>query len=103
MIKQVPETNQTIIQFGTGDINILPGIMKEEDIGMIALRNQSPRKIGIYNGEKAETIKKMSDVPVILQFNKIESIDVLIFGLNQTKEMMLHREEWLNKDNTLID
>lgn len=40
MIKQIPETNQTIIEFGTGDINIIPGILKEEEIGIIALRKQ---------------------------------------------------------------
>ena len=93
MIKQIPETNQTIIQFGTGDINIIPGILKEEEIGIIALRNQAPREIGLNNG----------DIPIILQFNKTESIDVLIHSLEQTKEMMLHRNEWINKDNTLID
>lgn len=101
MIKQIPETNQTIIEFGTGDINIIPGILKEEEIGIIALRNQKPRKIGLNNGDIQPN--KLTEIPIILQFNKTESIDVLIHSLKETKEMMLHREEWINKDNTLID
>jgi hypothetical protein len=101
MIKQIPETNQTIIEFGTGDINIIPGILKEEEIGIIALRNQKPRKIGLNNGDIPPN--KLTEIPIILQFNKTESIDVLIYSLKETKEMMLHREEWINKDNTLID
>lgn len=101
MIKQIPETNQTIIEFGTGDINIIPGILKEEEIGIIALRNQKPRKIGLNNGDIPTN--KLTEIPIILQFNKTESIDVLIHSLKETKEMMLHREEWINKDNTLID
>lgn len=101
MIKQIPETNQTIIQFGTGDINIIPGILKEEEIGIIGLRNQAPREIGLNNGDIPPN--NTIEIPIILQFNKTESIDVLIHSLKETKEMMLHREEWINKDNTLID
>lgn len=101
MIKQILETNQTIIQFGNGDINIIPGILKEEEIGIIALRNQTPRKIGLNNGDIPPN--NTIEIPIILQFNKTESIDVLIHALKETKEMMLHREEWINKDNTLID
>lgn len=101
MIKQISETNQTIIQFGTGDINIIPGILKEEEIGIIALRNQTPRKIGLNNGDVPPN--NTIEIPIILQFSKTESIDILIHALKETKEMMLHREEWINKDNTLID
>ena len=101
MIKQIPETNQTIIEFGTGDINIIPGILKEEEIGIIAKRNQKPREIGLNNGDIPPN--KLIEIPIILQFNKTESIDVLIHSLKETKEMMLHREEWINNDNTLID
>lgn len=101
MIKQISETNQTIIQFGTGDINIIPGILKEEEIGIIALRNQTPREIGLNNGDIPPN--NTTEIPIILQFNKTESIDVLMHALKETKEMMLNREEWINKDNTLID
>lgn len=101
MIKQIPETNQIIIQFGNGDINIIPGILKEEEIGIIALRNQKPREIGLNNGDTPP--KNIELIPIILQFDKVESIDILIHALKETKEMMLNRQEWVNKDNTLID
>lgn len=101
MIKYVKETGQTIIQFGTGDINIIPGILKEEEIGIICLRNQKAREIGLNNGDKPPI--NTIEIPIILQFDKTESIDVLIHALKETKEMMIHRQEWINKDNTLID
>lgn len=101
MIKRIQETNQTIVQFGTGDINIIPGILKEEEIGIICLRNQQARKIGLNNGDTPP--KDITEIPIVLQFNKTESIDVLVHALKETKEMMLHRDEWINKDNTLID
>ena len=91
MIKRIEETNQTIIQFGTGDINIIPGILKEEEIGIIALREQKERKIGLNNGDKPP--QNILEIPIILQFNKTESIDVLIHALKETKEMMLNRDE----------
>lgn len=100
MIKRLLDTNQTIIQFGSGDINIIPGILKEE-IGIIALREQKPREIGLNNGDKSPS--SLEEIPIILQFNKTESIDVLIHALKETKDMMLNRQEWINKDNSLID
>ena len=100
MIKQVPDTKQTIIQFGTGDINIIPGILKEEEIGIVALREQKPRKIGLNNGDTSPN--NIAEILIVLQFDKKESIDVLIHALKEVKEMMDNRQEWLNKDNTLI-
>ncbi len=101
MIKRLLDTNQIIIQFGNGDINIIPGILKEEEIGIIALREQKPREIGLNNGDKSPS--NLHEIPIILQFNKTESIDVLIHALKEAKDMMLNRQEWINKDNTLID
>lgn len=94
MIKKV-DKRQTIIQFGTGDINIIPGILTEEDIGIVGLRNQAPREIGLNNGDKAPN--NTDEFPIILQFDKKESIDVLIYALEETKKMMEGREEIINK------
>lgn len=93
MIKKVGE--QIIVEFGTGDINIIPGILIEEEIGMIGFREQQPRKIGLNNGDKAPNSTNM--FKILLQFNKTESIDVLIHALNETKEMMENRKEIINK------
>ncbi len=93
MIKKVGE--QIIVEFGTGDINIIPGILIEEEIGMIGFREQQPRKIGLNNGDKAPNSTNM--FKILLQFNKTESIDVLIHALNETKEMMKNRKEIINR------
>lgn len=45
MIKKVDK--QIIVEFGTGDINIIPGILIDEEIGMVGLREQKPREIRI--------------------------------------------------------
>ena len=45
MIKRVDD--QTIVEFGTGDINIIPGILTNEEIGIVGLREQKPREIRI--------------------------------------------------------
>ena len=87
MIKKIG--GQTTIDFGTGDVNIIPGILIEEKIGILGFRNQEPREIGLHNGDKAP--ENTNAFEILMQFNKIESIDVLIHALNETKEMMERR------------
>lgn len=70
-------------------------IKVEEEIGMIGFREQQPRKIGLNNGDKAPNSTNM--FKILLQFNKTESIDVLIHALNETKEMMKNRKEIINR------
>ena len=94
MIKRV-DKKQMIVQFGNGDINIIPGILTEEDIGIVGLRNQEPREIGLNNGDKAPS--NTAEFPIILQFDKKESIDVLIYALEETKKMMENRKDIINK------
>lgn len=78
------ENNQTIIRFENGDINIVTGIMNiEEPLGVLAFREQQPRKIGMNNGDKP---KELTEYPVTLNFTNIESIDVLIKSLEIVKE-----------------
>lgn len=93
MIKKVGE--QIIVEFGTGDINIIPGILIEEEIGMIGLREQKPRETGLNNGDRAPDSTNM--FKVLFQFNKIESIDVLIYSLNEVKDMMKNRKNIIDK------
>lgn len=93
MIKRVNE--QTIVKFGSGDINIIPGILTDEEIGIVGLREQEPREIGLNNGDKAPY--NTNEFKVILQFDKSESIDVLIYALNEAKRMMENRNEIIKK------
>ena len=93
MIKRIDE--QTIVNFGTGDINIIPGILTDTEIGIVGLREQAPREIGLNNGDKAPD--NINEFKVILQFTKTESIDVLIYALNEAKKMMENRNEIIKK------
>lgn len=93
MIKRIDE--QTIVNFGTGDINIIPGILTDTEIGIVGLREQAPREIGLNNGDKAPD--NINEFKVILQFTKTESIDVLIYALNEAKKMMGNRNEIIKK------
>lgn len=98
MIKQYDKN--TVILFGTGDINIVSGILKEE-AGIVCLRNQEPREIGLNNGDKPS--QDLNDYTVTLQFNKIESIDVLIHSLTEVREMMQNRNKVLEESGCDIN
>lgn len=92
------ENNQTIIRFENGDINIATGIMNiEEPLGVIAFREQEPRKIAMHNGDKP---KEITEYPVIFNFTNTESIDVLIKSLELVKEDIKNRENILNSINS---
>ena len=99
MIKK--EGKQTIVEFGTGDINIIQGILIEKEIGIVGFREQKPREIGLNNGDKAPD--NTDEFKIILQFDKTESIDVLIHALNETKEMMKNRKEIIDKAERKVE
>lgn len=88
------ENNQTIIRFENGDINIVTGIMDiEEPLGVIAFREQEPRKITMHNGDKP---REIAEYPVIFNFTNEDSIDVLIKSLELVKKDMKNRNKILN-------
>ena len=97
MIREVGK--QIIVEFGTGDINIIPGILIEEEMGIIGLREQEPRKIGLNNGDKPPENTNM--FKILLQFNKVDSIDVLIHALEEKKKMMNNRNKIIKKAKEL--
>lgn len=77
--------SQTIVTFENGDINIVTGVIEEENICLLAFREQEPRKIGMNNGDKP---KEITEYPIIFNFTNIDSIDVLIKSLEIVKENM---------------
>lgn len=88
------ENSQTIIRFENGDINIVTGIMNiKEPLGVLAFREQQPRKISMHNGDKP---KELTEYPVIFNFTNVESVDVLIKSLEIVKENLKTRDEILN-------
>ena len=76
------------MKFGTGDINILTGYINESELkvtGYIGYRNQAPREIGLFGGDNAKDIKCLEDMPIVMTFDKVESVDVMIDALKEIR------------------
>ena len=86
MIKQLQ--HQVKMEFGTGDIGINPGAIKEDDnkVGIIIFYNQEPRNIGDTGDIKAGTEVDINDFPVVMKFYRKESIDEVIKTLLEAKK-----------------
>lgn len=78
--------------FGTGDIGFNAGVFDDDraigPVGILIFYNQEARNIGEVADIKAGTTVAFEDFPVVMQFNKVESIDVLIEALNEAKQAM---------------
>lgn len=75
------ENGQVKLVFGSGDINIVTG--SKDDKYMILMRNQEARDIGRMNGD--EPTVSIDEYQVVMEFDKIESIDVVITALEEIK------------------
>lgn len=85
----INKENNIELKFGTGDINVLTGyVIENEDrvIGYVGFRNQTPREIGLKNGDDVSNIKSLDDMPIVMVFDKVESIDIVIEALNKAKK-----------------
>lgn len=83
---------QIELEFGKGDICIAGGYFeneKNEKVGLVTFIEQEPRKIGEVGITTPNEKHKVGDFPVIMTFNKVESIDVVIEQLEQAKYEML--------------
>jgi hypothetical protein len=87
MIK-VYSDKQVVITFGKGDICVNGGDSSQSEVGIVLLNNQSPRDIGsvgkLLKGQEYEH----KDMDVVIEFTKVESIDVLIRALEEAKKCM---------------
>jgi len=85
------DNKQVDLEFGKGDICVNPGHYvdgENKKVGIVAFSNQSPREIGRVGDIKAHQEYKVGDFPVIMTFNKKESIDVVVQALLEAKENM---------------
>lgn len=83
--------NSRQIEFGYGDIKVSGGLLdcEGETIGALVFRPQEePKPIGHYEKFEAPRKTELSESPVRMIFNKIESIDVIIRALEDVKEYM---------------
>jgi hypothetical protein len=89
-IVQIGETKQ--LEFGYGDIEVAPGLLKEESVGVVCFYNgQKGKPIGVKTNYKEPVEVPVEITPVRMVFEKIESIDVVIRALQDTKRLMLSR------------
>lgn len=75
------------IIFGTGDIAARIGCMSEKTSGVVQFIEIEPKPIGeeLISEEKTMDI---AEAPVTFIFNKIESIDAVIYQLQKLKGIM---------------
>ena len=88
MVKE--ENDNMVMEFGTGDIGFNAGAITIDNkkVGIIIFYNQEPRDIGVKGDIESGTEVDLNDFPVRMEFNKKESIDVLITALNIAKNEM---------------
>ncbi|MEK4452836.1 MULTISPECIES: hypothetical protein [unclassified Paenibacillus] len=85
---------QMQIEFGTGDIKVSPGLLQmDEPCGVVVFQEyHEPREIGKWE-ENDRKIADPEETPIRMTFDKTESIDVVIWALQETKRMM-QEETW---------
>lgn len=84
-------TEQTDLEFGTGDICVTGGHYvgeNDEKFGLVTFSNQSERGIGTLGDIVIGGEYKLKDFEVIMTFGKVESIDVVIRALEDAKREM---------------
>ena len=87
MIRHIDDRTELI--FGTGDIGFNPGVIDDKyPIGVMVMYNQDPRTIGAPGDVRAGTTINIEDYPVVMNFHKTESIDVLVTALLEIKGLM---------------
>ncbi len=84
----MPITNKNVqVIFGTGDIGAHVGCLSDRSSGVVQFTEIEPRPIG----EKFTSDKKKLEIdraPVTLIFNKIESLDAVIYQLKKLRDIM---------------
>jgi hypothetical protein len=89
----IKHEGQTQIEFGTGDINVSPGLLQlDYPCGVVVFQPKEPGSIGERNKNKT-IVAPPAESPVRMTFDKVESIEVVIHALQETKRMM-EEETW---------
>lgn len=84
----MPIINKNVqVVFGTGDIGVRIGSLKDRSSGIIQFEEIKPRPIGEkFTPERGEFT--MDEAPVALIFNKVESLDAVIYQLQKLRDIM---------------
>ncbi len=83
----------TEIVFGTGDIEVMPGLLEDDgSIGALCLLPKAiATPIGTHTDYEPYKKVEIEEKQVRLVFHKTESIDVLIKSLQEVKQYMIDR------------
>lgn len=84
----MPVMNKNVqVVFGTGDISVRIGANDDRSSGAVGFVETEPRVIGKeYTTE--EKNMKINEAPVALIFNKIESLDAVIYQMQKLRDIM---------------
>jgi hypothetical protein len=89
----IKHEGQTQIEFGTGDINVSPGLLQlDYPCGVVAFQPKESGPIG-ERQKNERVVAPPAETPVRMTFDKVESIDVVIRALHEAKRMM-QEETW---------
>ncbi|MDQ0412700.1 hypothetical protein [Mesobacillus stamsii] len=82
--------NTKQLEFGYGDIEVAPGLLElEETIGVVCFIQTERKPIGVHTDYDEPIKLPMEETPVRMTFEKTESIDVLIWALQEAKRKMI--------------
>lgn len=89
-IVKIKESTQ--LEFGTGDIEVAPGLLDQEQLtGAVCFLRREPSLIGTHTDFEPNQAIEITDTPIRMVFTRTESIDVIINALEITKQMMLDK------------
>lgn len=91
----MPIINKNIqVIFGTGDIGARISCFSDGTPGIAQFIEIEPKQIG-EKINKGKNTMDINEAPVTLIFNKVESLDVVIYQLQRLKEIMVEdKYEW---------
>ena len=97
---KIRENTQVI--FGTGDILVTIGCLEDGSSAVAHFRQSKERPIG-ERVESDETTMRINEAPVSFIFNKVESLDAVIFQLQKLRDIMGNGSnyEWLDNGKIL--
>jgi hypothetical protein len=78
------------LEFGTGDIEVAPGLLEiDENLGVVCFIQTERKPIGVHTDYQEPMKLITEETPVRMTFEKTESIDVVIWALEEAKRMMI--------------
>ncbi|AYC29993.1 hypothetical protein [Paenisporosarcina cavernae] len=83
----MPIKNNVQVKFGTGDVGAVLAYSEENNWGMIQFEEIEQLPIGDVVANDSPTTS-VNDAPVSLVFEKVESIDVVLFQLGRLRDLM---------------